>query len=92
MAAAGAFDVVHVNGAARDGRHGILAEPEFVDGVGVEMDGEVASVRGRERTMDHRGRGAEILMDFDAQSATRDTFRHRAGVRAPAPRKPKLRQ
>ena len=38
MAAAGAFGVVHVDGAALDGRQRVLAEAELVDRVGVQVD------------------------------------------------------
>ena len=64
MTAARALDVIHVNGAAADRVHRILAEAEFVDGIGVEVHRKVVTVGGDQRLIDDGGRGPEILVDF----------------------------
>ena len=86
MAAARALDVVHVDGAAGDRRHRVFAEAEFVDRVGVQVDGEIVAVGGDEALIDHRGRGAEILMDLHRHAAGRDQFLDRLGVGRAAPK------
>src|SRR4030095_16278361 len=85
--AAGALDVVHVDRAVADGRKRVLTEPELVDRVGVQMDGEVVPVGRYERDVEHRWRGTEVLVDLDPERAPRDRFFHRPGIRAAAPEK-----
>ena len=81
MAAAGALDVVHVDGAPLDRRHRVLAEAEFVDRIGVQVHGEVVAVGGDQAAVDHGRRGAEILVDLDRHAAGRDRFLDRLRAR-----------
>ncbi len=59
MTAARALGVIHVDGAAGDGLHRVLVEPELVDRVGVQMHREIRRVRRGQAPVEHRRRGAE---------------------------------
>lgn len=48
-----------------DGLHRGLVEAELVDRVGVQVDREIRRIGGRQGAVEHRRRGAEILVDLD---------------------------
>jgi len=85
VAAARALGVVHVGGAAGDGRHRVLVEAELVDRVGVQVDREIRRVRHPEAAVHHRRGSAEILVDIHPQRAARDGLGYRVGVGVAAP-------
>mmetsp|Transcript_32922 Transcript_32922/g.86977 ORF Transcript_32922/g.86977 Transcript_32922/m.86977 type:complete len:576 (+) Transcript_32922:30-1757(+) len=68
VAAAGALRVVGVDGAALHRRNGVVDEAGLVDGVRVDGDGQVVQVCVGERAVDHRGRGAPVLVQLQARS------------------------
>ena len=72
MAAPCPLDMVHVDGAALAGSNRVLAIAELVDGVGVQVHGEIIAVGSDEALVDDRGRRAEILVDLDRHAACRD--------------------
>ena len=66
VAAAGAFRVVHVDGAARDRRHRVLVEAGLVQRVGVNLHREVVLGRGAQAGVDGGRHGAVVLVNLDA--------------------------
>jgi len=84
VAAARAFDVVHVDGAAFAGGHRVLGEEELVDGVGVQVHREIVPVGSDQRAIDDGGGGTPVLVDLDRGGAGRHGFFHRFGVGAAA--------
>jgi hypothetical protein len=64
VAAARALRVEGVDGAAAEGRDGVLDEARFVQRVGVDHHLDVEPVRDREAAIDGAGRRAPILVQF----------------------------
>ena len=69
VAAAGAFGVIHVDGAAADGGERILDEAGFVERVGVELDLKVEVVGDLQAGVDGRRHRAPVFVDLQAEAA-----------------------
>ena len=74
VAAARAFGVVGVNGAAFEGGDGILHEAGFVQRVGVDGDLHVVFFGDGERAVDGGGSGAPVFVKLEADGAGFDLF------------------
>src|SRR5271168_5235958 len=61
VAAAGALGVVHVDGAAADGRQGVLNETGLVQRVGMQLDLEIHLVGDGEAGVDGGGHRSPVL-------------------------------
>ena len=85
MAAAGAFCVVHVDGAAPDGGQRLLQEAALVQRVGVELDLKIHLVGNVEAGVDRRRHGAPVLVDLEAHAAARDLIDQRVRLGRVAP-------
>ena len=69
MAAAGAFGVEGVDGAALERRDGVLDEAGFVQRVGMDHHLHVVIVGDREAAVDRRRRGAPVLVQLQRAGA-----------------------
>ena len=81
MAAAGAFGVIRVNGPAADGGDGVVHKSGFVQRVGVDGHLDVELVGHAQASVDGRGRGAPILVQFQAASSGENLLRERLARR-----------
>ena len=70
VAAAGALGVVGVDGAALEGRQGLLHEARLVERVGVDGDLDVEAVRHRQAGVDGGRRRAPVLVQLQADGAS----------------------
>ena len=81
VAAAGAFGVEGVNGAALEGLDGILDEAALVERVGVDHHLHVVFVRHRQTAVDCCRRRAPVLVQLERTGAGLDHFFQRGGAR-----------
>ena len=72
VAAAGALGVEGMDGAALEGRDGVLDEARFVQRVGVDHDLNVVIVGDREAAIDRRRRRAPVLVELERAGAGLD--------------------
>ena len=86
MSAAGALDVVGVDGSAGDRRDGVLELSGLVEPVGVERDRDVVRVRVAQDAVDELRVGAVVLVDLeaDAPASSSASRRPSSSARAPA--------
>ncbi len=80
MAAARAFGVIGVDGAALECRHRRFDEAGFVQRVGMDRDLRIGVVGHRQAAVDRRGRGAPVLVQLQADRAGRDLFDQGRGL------------
>ena len=86
MAAAGALGVIHVDGAAANGRQRVLHETGFVQGVGMQLDLEIHFIGDGEAGVDGGGHRSPVLVDLQAEAAGCELLAQRfaaMGVAAP---------
>ena len=79
VAAAGAFGVIGVDGAALERGERAFDEAGFVEGVGVDGDLDVELVGDGEAGVDGGGRGAPVFVELEADDAGEDLFAQRFG-------------
>ena len=84
VAAAGAFGMEGVDGAALEGLDGVLDEAGFVERVGVDHHLDVVVVRDREAAVDRRRRRAPVLVQLQRAGAGLDHFLQRRRARGVA--------
>jgi len=84
VAAAGAFGVEGVDGAALERLDGVLDETRLVQRVGVDHHLDVVVVGHRKAIVDRRRRGAPVLVQFQRAGAGLDHFLQRGGARGVA--------
>ena len=85
VTAARALHVVHVDGAAVDGRHGVFAEPELVDRVGVQVHGEIVAVGGDEAWSMTAGAAPKSSWILTAMPPAATDSSTASGLEAPRP-------
>ncbi len=92
MAAAGAFGVEGVNGAALERLDGVLDEARFVQRVGVDHHLDVVVVGDAQAVVDRGGRRAPVLVQLERAGAGLDHLLQRGGHarRCPCRRMPRL--
>jgi hypothetical protein len=91
MAAAGAFGVEGVDGAALEGGDGVFDEARFVERVGVDGDLHVHFVGHRQAAVDGGRRGAPVFVQLEADAPASTCSRRASGRLAlPLPRKPRF--
>ena len=81
VAAAGAFGVEGVDGAALEGLDGVLDEAGLVERVGVDHHLHVVVVGDRQAAVDRRRRGAPVLVQLERTGAGLDHFLQRRRAR-----------
>ena len=79
VAAAGAFAVEGVDGAALEGRDAVLDEAALVERVGVDRDLRVGDLGHRQAVVDRGRRGAPVLVQLQADGAGGDLLAQRLG-------------
>jgi hypothetical protein len=91
VAAAGAFGVEGVDGAALEGGDGVLDEARLVQRVGVDHHLHVVVVGDAQAVVDRRRRRAPVLVQLQRAGAGLDLLLQRAGSEAlPLPAKPRF--
>ena len=91
VAAAGALGVVHVDGAAADGRQRVLDEAALVQRVGVELDLEIELVGDAEAGVDGRRHDPQSSWILRPRQPVSSCSTSEAGLcELPRPRKPKF--
>ena len=81
VAAAGAFGVERMNGAALERLDGVLDEAALVQRVGVDHHLHVVFLRHRQAAVDRRRRGAPVLVQLERTGAGLDHFLQRRRAR-----------
>ena len=82
VAAAGAFGVIRVDGAALERANRILHEAGFVERVGVNRHLHVEFIRDGKRAIDGSGRRSPIFVEFQSDRAGQDLLAQRLGKRS----------
>ncbi len=92
MAAARAFGVEGVDGAALEGGEGVFDKARFVERVGVDGDLHVGLVGHVQAVVDGGGRGAPVFVQLQADGAGLDLLdaAARGRLALPLPRKPRF--
>ena len=81
VAAAGTLGVEGMNGAALEGGDGVFHEAGLVQRVGVDHHLDIVTICDRQRAIDGGGRGAPILVQFQAGRAGAQHFLQRLRLR-----------